>query len=78
MIRLLFISILLPVISIISCNSNKDTHAGHNDGAVQDIYTCPMHPEVTSDKPGTCTKCGMSLTLSPKEKMKMEVMKKYS
>ena len=25
------------------------------------IYTCPMHPEVTSDKPGKCSKCGMDL-----------------
>jgi hypothetical protein len=25
------------------------------------IYTCTMHPEITSDKPGTCTKCGMNL-----------------
>ena len=25
------------------------------------MYTCPMHPEVTSDKPGTCPKCGMKL-----------------
>ena len=24
-------------------------------------YTCPMHPEVTSDKPGNCPKCGMRL-----------------
>ena len=24
-------------------------------------YACPMHPEVTSDKPGKCTKCGMAL-----------------
>ena len=24
-------------------------------------YTCEMHPEVTSDKPGKCTKCGMDL-----------------
>lgn len=27
----------------------------------KDIYTCPMHPEVQSDKPGNCPKCGMVL-----------------
>ncbi|MBK0369948.1 heavy metal translocating P-type ATPase [Flavobacterium agrisoli] len=25
------------------------------------IYTCPMHPEITSDSPGSCPKCGMDL-----------------
>ena len=24
-------------------------------------YTCPMHPEVRSEKPGACPKCGMAL-----------------
>lgn len=24
-------------------------------------YTCPMHPEVRSDRPGACPKCGMAL-----------------
>lgn len=24
-------------------------------------YTCPMHPEVVSDRPGNCPKCGMVL-----------------
>ena len=28
--------------------------------AVMD-YSCPMHPEVTSNKPGKCSKCGMDL-----------------
>jgi hypothetical protein len=52
--------------------SKKDTtqHAA--------VYTCPMHPDVTSDKPGKCPKCGMALTLSKKEQMKMEVMKLYT
>ncbi len=26
-------------------------------------YTCPMHPEVVSDKPGNCPKCGMALVV---------------
>ena len=25
------------------------------------MYACPMHPEVTSTKPGKCSKCGMAL-----------------
>lgn len=24
-------------------------------------YTCPMHPEIVSDAPGNCPKCGMKL-----------------
>src|SRR4051794_125201 len=24
-------------------------------------YTCPMHPEIRQDPPGTCPKCGMTL-----------------
>ena len=27
-------------------------------------YVCPMHPEVTSNSPGTCPKCGMKLVPS--------------
>ena len=29
--------------------------------AQQVIYTCPMHPEIRSPKPGNCPKCGMKL-----------------
>ena len=29
--------------------------------AAKQLYTCPMHPDVISDKPGQCPKCGMTL-----------------
>src|SRR5215208_5386121 len=28
-------------------------------------YSCPHHPEVVSDQPGDCPKCGMALTPKP-------------
>src|SRR5205809_480880 len=31
----------------------------HQPPATQ--YTCPMHPEIVSDRPGACPKCGMAL-----------------
>lgn len=34
------------------------------------LYTCPMHPEVKSDKPGKCPKCGMDLVLKTDHKIK--------
>jgi FtsP/CotA-like multicopper oxidase with cupredoxin domain len=33
----------------------------HSDKAHSATYTCPMHPEIHSDKPGNCPKCGMKL-----------------
>lgn len=33
-------------------------------------YTCPMHPEVVQDEPGTCHRCGMELV--PREARKEE------
>ena len=31
-------------------------------------YSCPMHPEVVSPKPGSCPKCGMALTVASDDK----------
>ena len=27
-------------------------------------YACPMHPKITSDKPGKCSECGMDMIKS--------------
>jgi hypothetical protein len=42
-----------------STSSVKDSSTGNHLAAT--IYTCRMHPEVTSDKPGKCPVCGMDL-----------------
>ncbi|MFC0514232.1 heavy metal-binding domain-containing protein [Mucilaginibacter angelicae] len=38
-------------------------------------YTCPMHPDVLSDKPGKCPKCGMTLVKKEPAKKKTDSMK---
>ena len=52
--------VLVFIISM-SCNRNADVHQNHQDTLVSSVYTCPMHPEVKSDKPGVCPICGMDL-----------------
>ena len=32
-----------------------------SDHGIAAVYTCPMHPEVRQDHPGSCPKCGMAL-----------------
>lgn len=37
-------------------------------------YTCPMHPEVVNDKPGSCPKCGMALEAARPSAQKQKVI----
>lgn len=44
--------------------AHSHTHAGNDhqhEHSGEHIYSCPMHPEVTSNGPGQCSKCGMNL-----------------
>src|SRR6266536_6558255 len=41
--------------------AEMDDLSGPEVGAGPVVYACPMHPEVTSDQPGRCPKCGMKL-----------------
>src|SRR4030095_7354390 len=41
--------------------ANLTAKVVYSDSTKGDVYTCSMHPEVTSDKPGQCPKCDMDL-----------------
>jgi Cu(I)/Ag(I) efflux system membrane fusion protein len=51
----IIVAIILSVLS--SCKDKGHSHAS-NDGS---YYTCSMHPQVVSDKPGQCPICHMDL-----------------
>ena len=42
-------------------DSKSTTETKSDKKSTAKVYTCSMHPEVTSDKPGKCPKCGMDL-----------------
>jgi len=60
--KLIFVLIAMTtIIMLASCTpKTSPTTAGQK----KITYTCPMHPEVVSDKPGSCPKCGMDLVKS--------------
>ena len=57
-------------------------HSGHGTAAKPatatgggTIYTCPMHPEVRQNGPGSCPKCGMTLVPVAPQSAAMPAMK---
>jgi FtsP/CotA-like multicopper oxidase with cupredoxin domain len=46
---------------VLALVAQMDDPAAMPAGAGPVTYACPMHPEVTSDEPGRCPKCGMKL-----------------
>jgi FtsP/CotA-like multicopper oxidase with cupredoxin domain len=50
-----------PPDKVLALVAQMDDPAAMPAGAGPVIYACPMHPEVTSDEPGRCPKCGMKL-----------------
>ncbi len=60
-VKLLFV-VFIAVVGFISCNSKtggKEENHQHDETAQE--YTCPMHPKIVEDKPGSCPICGMEL-----------------
>ena len=55
----LFFSLLVLVL-LFSCKQKTGNDVAH-DHASETTYTCPMHPQIIKDAPGTCPICGMDL-----------------
>ena len=55
------IMILTTALTISSVAIFAQTGKKMSDTATHKVYTCTMHPDVVSDKPGKCPKCGMTL-----------------
>ena len=59
-IRIVFISILASTMLLTACSDKKKeqtTVQVKSDAK----YTCPMHPQILEDHPGSCPICGMAL-----------------
>lgn len=59
------LSIITLALVSVSCNQkNKETQADTPvvTKTTSELYSCPMHPEVTGEKGAECPKCGMELT----------------
>ena len=54
---------------LIACNGDKK--AAESKDMQQ--YTCPMHPQIIKDQPGTCPICGMDLVPMHQQDLKLEV-----
>jgi hypothetical protein len=61
--------------SVFAQDSSKNKMKMQNHMQDSVIYTCTMHPDVVSDKPGKCPKCGMDLV---QKKIKVEMKKVYT
>lgn len=56
----------LGSIMLEGCGRSNKGHAEgenheHMEMSAKTMYTCSMHPDIKSDKPGDCPKCGMKL-----------------
>ncbi len=56
------IFVFIAFVSFASCKQNTSESTTTTETVKEELYACPMHPEVTGKQNGTCTVCGMKLT----------------
>jgi hypothetical protein len=73
--KVIFIILILLSTQILLAQTENKVIKGKTvpEPTVQARYTCPLHPEVSSDKPGICGKCGMELAKKKMDKKQKKV-----
>jgi membrane fusion protein, copper/silver efflux system len=66
----IIVCIFLTAALMLSCQQDPPKQGSVAVTAEKELYICPMHPQVTSDKPGDCPICGMRLVKKENEKPK--------
>jgi membrane fusion protein, copper/silver efflux system len=63
--RLFSVIVFASILALLGPGCSSDQKQPPSDisalGSEKDVYTCPMHPSVISDRPGVCPICGMAL-----------------
>lgn len=54
-------ALVLSTLFVACGNSEKKTQEQTETSTEAKTYACPMHANITSDKPGSCSECGMDL-----------------
>lgn len=60
-------SSLITGIFFTACNNTKNSENMKNHELTDNIYACPMHPEITGKEGDNCSKCGMALVAASGE-----------
>ena len=68
---LLAFTLLLAATTFSFAQMKKSSNPMHTK-MVHTKYTCKMHPEVVSNKPGKCSTCGMKLVAMKAKPKKMQ------
>ncbi|MBC3539829.1 efflux RND transporter periplasmic adaptor subunit [Rufibacter sediminis] len=71
------ILLVVAVLFLISC-TEQHAHQEGETAAEGTSFTCPMHPQIVQDTPGSCPICGMDLVAVPKPPVQKEPATSYT